>query len=163
MDQAVGMTRATAVAHMMIDPADTVTEVDSATETAAVAPTSSPFVVAENIVTTTGLRTTTIENVDTRAGMKIRASCDATEPLLETGVQPSRHANTLHRLPRSARPAALLYWKARVFVCSSVRHALLATGRLLPGLARVCSRRKTCQIRKAMDDQSSGKVGGKHY
>ncbi|KAI1378504.1 hypothetical protein F4677DRAFT_397881 [Hypoxylon crocopeplum] len=78
----VGMTRATAVAHMMTDRADIVTEADSATATVAAAPTLSRFVAEESIATSTGQETRTAENGASKAATRIRANCDATEPPL---------------------------------------------------------------------------------
>ncbi|KAI1406976.1 hypothetical protein F5Y13DRAFT_143306 [Hypoxylon sp. FL1857] len=80
----VGMTRATAVAHMMIDQADIVTEADSAATAtvAAVAavPTSSRYVADESIATTTGREKTRAGNGATKAATRIRVSSDATKP-----------------------------------------------------------------------------------
>lgn len=76
----VGMTRATAVAHMMIDQAEIATEADSAATgpTAAAVPTSSRCVADESIATLTDLEKTTAGNVDTKAATRIRVSCDDT-------------------------------------------------------------------------------------
>lgn len=80
-DQAVGMTRATAVAHMMIDQADIATETDTAaTAIVEAAPTSSRSVADESIATTTGREKTIAGSAATKAATKIRVSSDATNP-----------------------------------------------------------------------------------
>lgn len=75
----VGMTRATAVAHMMIDQADIVTEVDSAIVTAEAALTLSRFVADESIATSTGREKTTAENVALKATTRIHENYDVTK------------------------------------------------------------------------------------
>ncbi|KAG4221096.1 hypothetical protein PC116_g30427 [Phytophthora cactorum] len=78
--QVVGMTRATAVAHMMIDQADIVTEADSATAIAEAVPISNLSVADESIATTTGRETTRAGNGVTKERMRIPESYDATKP-----------------------------------------------------------------------------------
>lgn len=80
MDQGVGMTRGTAVAHMMIDQADIATEADSVIAIVGAAPTSSRFVADESIGISTGRERTRVENGATKAATKTRENCDDTKP-----------------------------------------------------------------------------------
>lgn len=81
-DQVVGMTRATAVAHMMIDQADIATEADTAatavTAIAEAVPTSNLSVADESIATSTVREKTTPGSAATKATTKTRVNSDVT-------------------------------------------------------------------------------------